>query len=70
MIYFFVKDQVLSGMRVGVNWHKVISCAAGDAAIVRRAIKRSGFTILQEKSEPISGYKPIYWKTFSRLEEK
>lgn len=69
MIYFFVKDQVLSGMRVGVNWHKVISCAVGDASIVRRAIKRNGFTILKESDEPVPGYKPIYWKSFSRLDK-
>ena len=70
MTYFFVKDQVLSYMKSGVVLHKVICCSKVDEGICRRALKRSGFTVLKENSEPFPGYKEIYWKSYPRLEDQ
>jgi hypothetical protein len=67
MIYFFVKDQVLSGMQPGRLIYKVISCSDGETGIVRPLIKSHGYTILAEKDFPIPNHKAHDWKEFPRL---
>ena len=67
MIYFFVKDLVLSGLVPGRIFHRSISCAAADKNKVEKLIKAASFKILIVSDEPIKDHSAIDWQDMPRL---
>jgi hypothetical protein len=67
LIYFLVKDQVLSGMNAGKQVYKVISCTEGDAGVLRHKLKGSGYSVLMTSTESFEGYISKDWQSIQRL---